>query len=133
MPTKESDMMLKGSGPLVLKSTFTIAIQLFIQRSKELISLKVLSHILNITRCKLDGTRYEGPEGVANMLIDAYHDVLKDKDGLVYELDKSEVEINSLTDRLTKLNDEVKEASKKILCLMMSSRSAWAVSQKERR
>ncbi|MCD7454137.1 hypothetical protein HAX54_023619 [Datura stramonium] len=47
-----------------------------------------------------------------NVLIDAYHGVLKEKDGLVYELNEFEVEKNSTVDRLAKLNEEVKKASK---------------------
>ncbi|MCD9643023.1 hypothetical protein HAX54_030127 [Datura stramonium] len=60
-PDEELDILPKGPGSLshntaadLLRSKF------FIQRFKVFISLKVRSYILNITRCKPDGTRYEG-------------------------------------------------------------------------
>ncbi|MCD7461764.1 hypothetical protein HAX54_047049, partial [Datura stramonium] len=49
---------------------------------------------------------------LAKVLIDAYHGLINEKDMLRIELDQNKVENISMANRVTKLNEELREASR---------------------
>ncbi|MCD7468950.1 hypothetical protein HAX54_007510, partial [Datura stramonium] len=49
---------------------------------------------------------------LSNVVVDAYHDLIKEKNTLAIELEESKVEKSFLADEHTKLNEEFKEASR---------------------